>query len=156
MTSLGGEPTNGGQAVVIGASIAGLLAACALTDRFTQVIAIDRDILPSAPDSRRGVPQSRQAHGLLARGAEALDELLPGFIKEMIAAGGVLGDSQGDFHWYLDGYLMRQATSGLIGVALTRPAGGCSVATSTPAPISIDSVTAAATAITVSASAHSS
>jgi hypothetical protein len=34
--------------------------------------------------------------------------------------------------------------------------GGCSVATSTPAPISIDSVTAAATAITVSASAHSS
>jgi 2-polyprenyl-6-methoxyphenol hydroxylase-like FAD-dependent oxidoreductase len=121
VTSLGGEPANGSQAVVIGASVAGLLAACALTDRFAQVIVIDRDILPSAPDTRRGVPQSRQAHGLLARGAEALDELLPGFIKEMIAAGGVLGDSQGDFHWYLDGYLMRQATSGLIGVALTRP-----------------------------------
>ena len=121
MTSLGGEPASGGQAVVIGASIAGLLAACALTDRFAQIIVIDRDILPAAPDTRRGVPQSRQAHGLLARGAEVLDELLPGFFSEMIAAGAAYGDSQGDFRWYLDGYLMRQATSGLTGVALTRP-----------------------------------
>jgi 2-polyprenyl-6-methoxyphenol hydroxylase-like FAD-dependent oxidoreductase len=110
-----------GHAVVIGASIAGLLAARALSEVFPRVTVFDRDVLPDGPDTRRGTPQSRQAHALLARGADALDQLFPGFVAEMIASGAVAGDPQSDFHWYLDGYLLRPAASGLTNIALTRP-----------------------------------
>jgi 2-polyprenyl-6-methoxyphenol hydroxylase-like FAD-dependent oxidoreductase len=67
------------------------------------------------------VPQGRQLHALHARGAQALNELLPGFRDEMIAAGGVTGDTQGDTHWYLDDYLLKPARSGLEAVLLSRP-----------------------------------
>jgi 2-polyprenyl-6-methoxyphenol hydroxylase-like FAD-dependent oxidoreductase len=110
----------GTHAVVIGASIAGLLAAAALSESFTQVTVYDRDELPDAPDPRKGVPQSRQAHGLHARGLAAMDELLPGFAAELLAAGGVTGDALLDFNWYLSGYQFRHGESGLGGVALTR------------------------------------
>src|SRR6201996_6821284 len=121
MTSAGAAGSGRGHAVVIGASIAGLLAARALSEVFSLVTVFDRDILPDQPDIRRGAPQSRQAHALLARGADALDQLFPGFVAEMIASGAVAGDPQRDFHWYLDGHLLRPAASGLTNIALTRP-----------------------------------
>ena len=121
MTSAGAAVSGRGHAVVIGASIAGLLAARALSEVFSLVTVFDRDVLPDEPDIRRGAPQSRQAHALLARGADALDQLFPGFVDEMIASGAVAGDPQRDFRWYLDGYLLRPAASGLTNIALTRP-----------------------------------
>jgi 2-polyprenyl-6-methoxyphenol hydroxylase-like FAD-dependent oxidoreductase len=107
---------------VIGASVAGLLAAAVLSEFYPQVTVYDRDTLPGQPEHRRGVPQSRQLHALHARGAQALNELLPGFRDEMIAAGAVIADTQGDTHWYLDDYLLRPAPSGLEGITLSRPA----------------------------------
>jgi 2-polyprenyl-6-methoxyphenol hydroxylase-like FAD-dependent oxidoreductase len=121
MTSERAEISGPGHAVVIGASIAGLLAARALSDAFSRVTVFDRDILPDGPDTRRGAPQGRQAHALLARGADALDQLFPGFVTEMIASGAVAGDPQRDFYWYLDGHRLRPAPSGLTNIALTRP-----------------------------------
>lgn len=109
------------HAVVIGASVAGLLAASVLSDSCQQVTLYDRDMLPGQPGHRRGVPQSRQLHALHARGAQVLNELLPGFRDEMLAAGAVTADTQGDAHWYLDDYLPRPAPSGLEGIALSRP-----------------------------------
>jgi 2-polyprenyl-6-methoxyphenol hydroxylase-like FAD-dependent oxidoreductase len=109
------------RAVVIGASVAGLLAAAVLSEFYAQVTLYDSDVLPSQPGHRRGVPQSRQLHALHARGARALDELLPGFRNDMTAAGAVTADTQGDVHWYLDDYLLRPAPSGLEGIALSRP-----------------------------------
>ncbi|MFI5933813.1 hypothetical protein [Actinoplanes sp. NPDC051494] len=53
--------------------------------------------------ARKGVPQSRQAHALLARGSAALEDLLSGFVDDMTAAGAATGDGQNDFRWYLDG-----------------------------------------------------
>jgi 2-polyprenyl-6-methoxyphenol hydroxylase-like FAD-dependent oxidoreductase len=107
--------------VVIGASIAGLLAASVLAEAFQQVTVFDRDTLPVEPGPRRGVPQSRHLHAMHARGAQALTELLPGFRDEMVAAGAVVGDTQADVHWYLDDYLLKPAHSGLEGIAMTRP-----------------------------------
>ena len=121
MTSAGAAVSGRGHAVVIGASIAGLLAARALSEVFSLVTVFDRDVLPDEPGIRRGAPQGRQAHALLARGADALDQLFPGFVAEMIASGAVAGDPQRDFHWYLDGYLLCPAASGLTNIALTRP-----------------------------------
>jgi 2-polyprenyl-6-methoxyphenol hydroxylase-like FAD-dependent oxidoreductase len=109
------------HAVVIGASVAGLLAASVLSETHHQVTVYDRDTLPSRPGHRPGVPQSKQLHALHARGAQALRELLPGVRDEMIANGAVTADTQGDAHWYLDDYLLKPAPSGLEGIALSRP-----------------------------------
>ncbi|HUK72782.1 MAG TPA: hypothetical protein VLW50_29165 [Streptosporangiaceae bacterium] len=69
---------NSSQAVVLGASMAGLLAARVLSERFERVIVIERDLLPPAGEQRRGVPHGRHLHGLHPRGREILDELFPG------------------------------------------------------------------------------
>lgn len=109
------------HAVVIGASVAGLLAARALSSSFARVTVFDRDTLPSSPAPRRAVPQSRQVHALLTRGAEGLEHLFPGFLNDMAAAGVPSADAQADFSWYLDGHKMATATCGLTGYGLTRP-----------------------------------
>jgi 2-polyprenyl-6-methoxyphenol hydroxylase-like FAD-dependent oxidoreductase len=110
-----------GHAAVIGASIGGLIAATALAKSFDRVTLVDRDKLPDSPIQRPGVPQGRQVHGLLARGREALEELFPGLAGELIAAGAPTVDLQSQFHWYLDGRLLKPEPSGLIGLAVSRP-----------------------------------
>ncbi|GHJ39406.1 NAD(P)/FAD-dependent oxidoreductase [Streptomyces sp. TS71-3] len=102
-----------GSAVVVGGSVAGLLAARALSDRFEQVTVFDRDALPPEPRPHTGVPQGRQVHALLHRGAETLGALLPGFLDDLKGAGVPTGDGQRDHHMYLDGHLIVPAASGL-------------------------------------------
>ncbi|MDG9703576.1 FAD-dependent monooxygenase [Streptomyces sp. DH37] len=109
------------HAVVIGAGVAGLTAARALADAYRRVTVVDRDALPAGPAARRGVPQSRQLHILLARGARVLEELFPGFLEELLAAGATRADTQGEAHWYLDGRLLRPAPSGVISYGASRP-----------------------------------
>ncbi len=75
------------QAVVIGASMAGLLAARALADFFHQVTLIERDALPPIGENRKGVPQGRHTHALLMRGAGILEGLFPGLIADLVAQG---------------------------------------------------------------------
>ena len=77
----------GTHAVVLGASMAGLLGARSLADFFDTVTVVERDPLPDTPTARRGVPQGRHVHGLLARGAQALDELFPGILDELVLDG---------------------------------------------------------------------
>jgi 2-polyprenyl-6-methoxyphenol hydroxylase-like FAD-dependent oxidoreductase len=77
----------GNHAVVLGASMAGLLAARALVDFFDTVTVVERDPLLDTPTARRGVPQGRHVHGLLPRGAQALDELFPGILDELVLDG---------------------------------------------------------------------
>lgn len=107
--------------VVIGASIAGLLAATALSEACAQVTIYERDTLPAEPGPRRGVPQSRQFHAIQARSVLALEELLPGFRGDLLAAGAVTTDMQGDIHWFLDDYLLKTAHTGLEGMGISRP-----------------------------------
>jgi 2-polyprenyl-6-methoxyphenol hydroxylase-like FAD-dependent oxidoreductase len=79
----------GRQAVVIGASMAGLAVAGALADHFEQIIVLERDTLPSDAAHRAGTPQSRHLHALLGGGQRALGELFPGFERELEDAGAV-------------------------------------------------------------------
>ncbi|MGW2386715.1 FAD-dependent monooxygenase [Streptomyces sp. NPDC001658] len=65
------------RAVVIGAGLAGMLAAAALSDAADEVIVVERDDLPDGPEHRRGLPQGRHAHLLLAGGLTAMEDLLP-------------------------------------------------------------------------------
>jgi 2-polyprenyl-6-methoxyphenol hydroxylase-like FAD-dependent oxidoreductase len=80
-------PTIGDHAVVLGASMAGLLAARVLAGAYRQVTVVDRDVLPARAADRKGVPQGRHAHALLPRGAQVLDELFPGTLAGLMAAG---------------------------------------------------------------------
>jgi 2-polyprenyl-6-methoxyphenol hydroxylase-like FAD-dependent oxidoreductase len=77
----------GERAVVLGASMGGLLAARALADFFDTVTVVERDELQDGPVVRRGVPQGRHVHVLLARGGQILDALFPGFLHELVADG---------------------------------------------------------------------
>jgi len=82
----------GEHAVVLGASMGGLLAARVLADFFETVTVVERDVLPDGSAVRRGVPQGRHVHVLLARGAQILDELFPGFLSELVADGAPVWD----------------------------------------------------------------
>jgi 2-polyprenyl-6-methoxyphenol hydroxylase-like FAD-dependent oxidoreductase len=85
-------PALGERAVVLGASMGGLLAARVLADFFGTVTVVDRDELPDDPANRRGVPQGRHVHALLPRGARVLDEFFPGLLNELVAAGAPVWD----------------------------------------------------------------
>ena len=80
------------RAIVLGASMGGLLAARVLADFFGSVTVIERDELPDDPANRRGVPQGRHVHALLTRGAQILNELFPGVLDELVAAGAPVWD----------------------------------------------------------------
>jgi 2-polyprenyl-6-methoxyphenol hydroxylase-like FAD-dependent oxidoreductase len=111
----------GGHAVVLGASIGGLAAARVLADAYGHVTVVDRDLLPAPGVQRRGVPQGRHAHGLLARGREVLEELFPGLTDELVARGALHGDVQLHGRWYNEGVRLRQAPSGLDSLGVSRP-----------------------------------
>jgi 2-polyprenyl-6-methoxyphenol hydroxylase-like FAD-dependent oxidoreductase len=113
--------TVGDHAVVLGASMAGLLAARVLTDAYHHVTVIERDILPHDLAGRRGVPQGRHLHALHARGRELLDELFPGFTEQLVQAGAVTADTLGDARIHVSGQLLRQADIGLPALSASRP-----------------------------------
>ncbi len=56
------------HAVVIGGSLAGMLAARVLADHFERVTIIERDKLPDEPTPRKGVPQAHHLHVMMVRG----------------------------------------------------------------------------------------
>jgi 2-polyprenyl-6-methoxyphenol hydroxylase-like FAD-dependent oxidoreductase len=111
----------GDHAVVLGASMAGLLTARVLADAYTRVTVIERDELPLDMGHRRGVPQGLHLHGLHAGGRQVLDELFPGFTDQVAQAGAQVGDTLGVLRWQLSGQRLRQVDIGLPGLAASRP-----------------------------------
>jgi flavin-dependent dehydrogenase len=85
-----------GHAVVVGAGMAGILAARVLTDHFQAVTLVERDRFPEGSEHRRGVPQGRHVHVLLMRGQLVLEQLFPGLVAELSAAGAQLLDVGAD------------------------------------------------------------
>src|SRR4029453_2438552 len=91
------------HAIVLGASMAGLLAARVLADEFERVTLVERDRLPATADNRRGVPQGRHVHTLLPGGADIIDELFPGLLHELVEAGAPKLDDYATLHFVPDG-----------------------------------------------------
>lgn len=96
---------HGEHAVVLGASMSGLLAARVLSDYFDQVTVVERDRLPEEGRPRRGVPQARHAHLLLARGGQIIDELFPDFQRELVEAGVPYAEGLDQFHLEVNGHV---------------------------------------------------
>ena len=111
---------DGRRAVVIGASLAGLLAARVLHDHFDEVIVLDRDALPEGNAHRKATPHTLHAHGLLARGRQVMEQLFPGITDEWVAQGARLGDLQSQLVFCAGHMRFAQAHSGVQGVAVGR------------------------------------
>ena len=107
--------------MVIGAGMAGLLAATVLAECYDQVTVVDRDLLPADSRARRGVPQGRHVHALLANGLRACEQLLPGIATDLKAGGAVSGDVLGDGRGYFNGCRLTQTHSDLPALGVTRP-----------------------------------
>jgi len=116
------RPDPRGHAIVIGASLAGLLAARVLSETYASVTLLDRDIWADNTRPRGGVPQGAHAHGLLARGRDVLEELFPGLTDELVRSGAFAGDLQQQCRWYFGGSALAAGESGLQGLAVSRPA----------------------------------
>lgn len=110
----------GSHAVVLGAGIAGLLAARVLSDHFAQVTIFERDNLEGA-DGRRGVPQGRHLHGLLDRGRTIIEQLYPGFTSELVERGATTAEALVGTRWYVGGLRVAPTATGLTSVMATRP-----------------------------------
>ena len=103
----------GERAVVLGASMAGLLAARVLADFYQAVTVVERDVLPTDPVNRRGVPQGRMIHAVQARGLQIMDELFAGLAHELEAGGAAIWDGRdfSKFRVSVGGHRLGQLTS---------------------------------------------
>jgi 2-polyprenyl-6-methoxyphenol hydroxylase-like FAD-dependent oxidoreductase len=85
--------------VVVGGSLAGMLAARVLSDHFDCVTLLERDCFPETPAARRGLPQGRHVHGLLERGRRAMEHFFPGLTDELVREGATPLDFTQDVAW---------------------------------------------------------
>lgn len=85
-------PQLGRRALVLGASMAGLLAARVLSERFHEVWLLERDELPQGAQPRKGTPHAVHSHGLLAGGLANLEALFPQLTQALVSQGAVAGD----------------------------------------------------------------
>ncbi|NJP43294.1 NAD(P)/FAD-dependent oxidoreductase [Actinacidiphila epipremni] len=114
------------RAVVLGGSIAGLLAARVLSGHAEEVLVVERDDIAAsgafggARDPRPGVPQGTQMHALLEAGRRLLDNWFPGFTAELVAGGATSADTGRGVHSYLEGR-RRVLVGGVEMVSATRP-----------------------------------
>ncbi|MEM6990049.1 MAG: tryptophan 7-halogenase [Myxococcota bacterium] len=116
-----GRAKLGSHAVVLGASMAGLLAARALADSFERVTVLERDALADDAAPRKGVPQGRHVHNLLARGDALLDVMFPGLLDDLADAGAVRLDWSKDVRWHHHGVWKGRFETGVCSYLMSRP-----------------------------------
>jgi 2-polyprenyl-6-methoxyphenol hydroxylase-like FAD-dependent oxidoreductase len=110
----------GEHAVVIGGSMAGLLAARSLSAAYERVTVVDRDHLPAGVEGRKAVPHDRHAHVLLPRGRACLDALLPGFGAELVADGAASAELE-EMRFVIGGHQLARAATGTHTILASRP-----------------------------------
>ena len=108
------------SAIVVGASVAGLLTARVLSELVDEVVVMERERLTEAPVPRGRVPQGRHLHLLLAAGLERLVAWFPGIEDELERLGAVRVD--GTRAWVHQGGGYRaQGDWGRAALSMTRP-----------------------------------
>jgi 2-polyprenyl-6-methoxyphenol hydroxylase-like FAD-dependent oxidoreductase len=109
------------HAVVLGASMGGLLAARALAGVYDRVTVVERDALPADVGNRRGVPQDKHFHTILLRGAQVLDEMFPGLTSDLVAAGARRVSFMDEARFVLSGHELTRTVTGASDIQATRP-----------------------------------
>lgn len=98
------------RALILGGGFAGVLFASVLS-AFADEVALVEGAEYQGAAERTGLPQAHHNHVLVTGGARALDELLPGCVRDLLAHGAqrrVL--SEGALILHADGWFRRQAT----------------------------------------------
>ena len=106
--------------IVVGASVAGLLAARALADHVDHVVVVERERLDDAAVPRGHVPQGRHLHLLLSAGLDLLVGWFPGIDDELESLGAVRVDGTRAWVHQSGGY-RAQGDWGRPVLSLTRP-----------------------------------
>ena len=114
-------PSTCRHAVVIGGSIAGLLAARVLSDHFQRVTIIERETLAQSDAPRQAVPQGRHVHVLLHQGIQIVRNLFPDLVPALTDSGLELADTSRDFRWRHFGVWKTRITTGIDVLFLNRP-----------------------------------
>lgn len=109
------------KAIVIGASMAGLLAARVCADHFNEVVLLEKDEIDPRTTFRKGVPQGHQLHLVLAKGLENIVRFFPGITDKLIEKGAVMGDMGEKLQWYAAGGMRPQCETGLNTIMMSRP-----------------------------------
>jgi 2-polyprenyl-6-methoxyphenol hydroxylase-like FAD-dependent oxidoreductase len=120
-TAPNGVQGGGEHAVVIGASVAGLLAARVLSAVYERVTIIERDELPPVGEGRKAIPQGSHAHVMLASGRSAIEVLLPGITNELFAAGAQSGKALQEIRLVIAGHPLTREARGADVLLASRP-----------------------------------
>ncbi|MBW3539135.1 MAG: FAD-dependent oxidoreductase [Planctomycetes bacterium] len=112
---------DGRGAVVIGSSLAGLLAARVLSTHFPRVTLIERDEVRHQAEVRKGQPQARHVHGLLTSGLNVMTRYFPGLPERLRAGGARLVDFAKGLRWHAAGGYRLQFETGLLAAFVSRP-----------------------------------
>ncbi|MBC8239805.1 MAG: hypothetical protein H8E30_04930, partial [Alphaproteobacteria bacterium] len=88
------------RCLVGGSGIAGLLAARVASDFFEEVILLDRDEIPVAPNTRQGIPQGHHFHAILPGGLAIMTDYFPDLPAQLRAVGGMPCALGRDFYAY--------------------------------------------------------
>jgi 2-polyprenyl-6-methoxyphenol hydroxylase-like FAD-dependent oxidoreductase len=110
-----------GHAIVIGASVAGLLAARVLSNHFERVTVIERDLLDEDAEPRRGVPQGRHTHLLLTRGEQVMSGLFPDLVPDLLARGATAITLGRELRWYHFGVWKKSHNGTPTSISVSRP-----------------------------------
>lgn len=109
------------HAIVLGASIGGLMAARALSNHFDRVTIIEKDKVERQPCTRKGQPQTRHLHGLLPGGLNAMLQFFPDLKDALAANGALLADFAQDMVWNTYGGYRKRFKMDLTGATMSRP-----------------------------------
>lgn len=109
------------HAIVLGASMGGLLTARVLSRHFDHVTVIERDTVDPAPLARKGQPQARHLHGLLASGLEQMTAYFPDLPDALKAAGAIVEDLAAGMNWYTYGGKRQRLHMGMQASLMSRP-----------------------------------
>ena len=109
------------HAVVLGGSMAGLLAARVLSNHFDHVTIVERDPVHDQPESRKGQPQTRHLHGLLANGLAIMTRYFPDLPAALVEHGAIVGDMGENMQWYSYGGYRQRLTLGSKAALMSRP-----------------------------------
>ncbi len=116
------KPVAGGlHAVVIGGSVAGLMAARVLAAHFDRVTIVERDALPSNTEARKAVPQGHHAHLLQALGCMVTDALFPTLRDKLRAVGVPMGDLVPHMAFHYFGVWFPRFRADIDSIYCTRP-----------------------------------
>jgi 2-polyprenyl-6-methoxyphenol hydroxylase-like FAD-dependent oxidoreductase len=115
------KQTHDKQAVVMGGSLAGLLTARVLSNHFDQVTILERDTVGNQPEPRKGQPQARHLHGLLATGLQVMTRYFPDLPQALQDNGAIMADFADSMQWWSYGGYRKRFKMGVSSTLMSRP-----------------------------------